>query len=98
MLDFHVEEKSGLVSWHTNRFKKGQWILIVTPGDLPLWDHVRARKPTAHTKEPMLACRDIHALLTSVTDISNIMWYFDEFRRQGKKAVWTPDELPWLET
>jgi hypothetical protein len=98
MLDFHVEEKSVLVSWHTNRFKKEQWILVVAPGDFPLWDHVRARKPIAHTKELMLACRDIHALLTSVTCTSNIMWYFDEFRRQGKKAVWTPDELPWLET
>jgi len=46
----------------------------------------------------MLACRDIHALLTSVKGISNIFWYFDGFRNQGSKAMWTPDELPWAET
>ena len=95
MLNFHVEKQSVFVSWHTNRFKKGRWILVVAPGDSPLW--ARARKPSAHSKELMLACSDIHAVLISATGISNIMWYFDKFRLQGRKAVWTPDELPWLE-
>ena len=45
-----------------------------------------------------LVSREIHALLTSVSGISDVMWYFERFREQGKKAVWTPDELPWAES
>jgi hypothetical protein len=99
MLDVQVEGKSVLVVWHTNRFNKGEWIITMAPGDSQtLWDRLRGRKPVDYTKELTLACRDIHALLTSVKGISNIKWYFDDFRRQGRNAVWTPDELPWAET
>jgi hypothetical protein len=89
IVNLQVERKPVSVIWHTNRFNYEEWILIVVP-DLPsLWDKFRGRKPVS---------RDIHGLLASVTGISNMMWYFDGFRRQGRKAVWTPDELPWAET
>lgn len=96
IIHFRVEDKVIWVGWHPSRFKKGQWIVTVSPGETGLWDHLRG-KHVAHTKELMLVCRDLHSLLVSMTGISNVMWYFDGFRRQGKKAVWTPDELPWSE-
>ena len=98
LVNFQMEQTPVSVVWHTNRFNREEWILTVVP-DLPsLWDNLRGRKPVLRTEELKLVSRDIHDLLVSVTGISNIMWYFDGFRRQGRKAVRTPDELPWAET
>jgi hypothetical protein len=98
IVNLQVGQKSVSVVWHTNRSNREEWVLTVA-GDMPsLWDHLRGRKPVVCTEELILVSRDIHALLGSVTGISNIMWYFRGFRRQGRKGVWTPDELPWAET
>jgi hypothetical protein len=94
-----VGQKLVSVVWHKNRFSDGEWILVVAPGDMPMpWDKFRGRNAVLRKEELMLVSRDIHALLDSATGISNVMWYFDEFRRQGGTAVRTPDELPWAET
>jgi hypothetical protein len=98
IINFRVLDESIWVGWHPNRFKKGQWILTVASGDTGLWDHLWGRKNVAYTQELIQVCRDIHSLLVSVTGISGMMWYFDGFRRQGRKAVLTPDDLPWSTT
>jgi hypothetical protein len=87
------------VGWYKRRRRRdGEWILFVGPGDwLPLWDYLRGRTPVMSTEEFLLVARDIHALLGSLSCVSNIRWYFRRFRREGKKSVRTPDELPWTE-
>lgn len=97
-LDVKVEQKWVWVAWYTNRFMDGEWILCVAPDLPPLWDFIRGRQPVVYTEELMLISRDIHALLASVAGISNVWWYFRGFRRQRRRGVWTPDELPWAET
>jgi hypothetical protein len=99
LVRLHVGQKLVSVVWHKNRFTDGEWILVVAPDDMPMpWDKLRGRNAVLCREELMLVSRDIHALLGSATGISNVMWYFDEFRRQGRTAVWTPEELPWSET
>jgi hypothetical protein len=94
-----VGQKSVSVFLYRNRFKVGEWILTVAGGDIPsLRDYLRGQKPVVDKEELMLVSREIHALLASAAGISNIKWYFETFRRQGRSAVWTPDELPWAET
>ena len=97
-IEMQFGKRSVWMVWYKSRRKDGEWILFVGPGDLPsLWDYLRGRKRVVYAEEFMVVSRDIHALLGSVTGISNVMWYFSEFRREGKKGVWTPDELPWTE-
>jgi hypothetical protein len=97
-IEVPLGQRAVWVVWYPRRQKVGEWILFVGPGDWPsLWDRVWGRKRVANTEELKVVSRDIHALLGSVTGISNVMWYFSEFRRKGKKGVWTPDELPWTE-
>jgi hypothetical protein len=99
LVRLHVGQRLVSVVWHKNRFADGEWILVVAPGDMPMpWDKFRGRNAVLWREELMLVSRDIHALLDSATGITNVMWYFDEFRRQGGTAVRTPDELPWAET
>lgn len=86
------------VVWYPRRRRVGEWILNVGPGDWPsIWDRFFGRKRVANTEELKIVSRDIHGLLGSVLGIFNAMWYFDTFRREGKKGVRTPDELPWTE-
>ena len=98
-IEVQLGQRAVWVGWYPRRRKVEEWIVFVGPGDLPsMWDRVRGRKRVANIEELRFVSRDIHALLGSVTGISNVMWYFSEFRREGKKGVWTPDELPWVET
>jgi hypothetical protein len=97
-VEFQLEQRLIWVGWYRNRRKDGEWILFVGPGDLPsLWDLLRGRRPVVYTEEFIRVSRDVHALLGSVDGVSNIKWYFREFRAEDKKGVWTPDELPWAE-
>lgn len=97
-VQFRLDKKLIWVGWYRNRRKDGEWILFVGPGDwVPIWDDLWRQKPVIYTEEFLLVSRDIHALLGSVSWASNIYWYFRGFRRQGKKSVRTPDELPWTE-
>lgn len=93
LVDVKVEQRLVWVAWHRNRFKNGEWILFVAPD--PLRNLLRTRQPVEYKAELMLVSLDIHALLSSVPGISNVWWYFGGFRRQRRKGVWTPDELPW---
>jgi hypothetical protein len=89
------QRKVWVVSYPRRR-KVKEWVLWVGPGDLSsVWDRVLGRKRVAYIEELKVVSRDIHALLGSVTAISNVMWYLNTFRGAGKKGVWTPDELPW---
>jgi hypothetical protein len=84
------EEISGLLESHL-RARFG----AAAPDDMPMpWDKFRGRNAVLFREELMLVSRDIHALLDSATGISTVMWYFDDFRRQGRTSVWTPEELP----
>jgi hypothetical protein len=83
------------VYWRASKFKGGVWILSVVPPLPSLWTFLRGRKPAVYTDELQLISREIHSLLASVTGLSNIYWYFAEFRREGMTGVWTPDDLPW---
>ena len=97
-VQFRLDQKLIWVGWYRNRRKEAEWILFVGPGDwFPIWDDLRGRKPVVYTEEFWLVSRDIHALLESVSWASNIYWYFRRFRREGKKSVRTPEELPWTE-
>jgi len=99
IIDLQLGQKTVSLVWHKSRFKDGGWILIVAPGEIPSpWDLLRGRGTELCMGEVKLVSREIHALLTSVSGISDVMWYFERFREQGKKAVWTPDELPWTES
>jgi hypothetical protein len=99
LVALQIGEKRLSVGWHKRKFREGEWILFVSPSEVPiLWNRLRGRKPIADTRELILISRQIHALLTSVAGITNIRWYFRAFRREGRQAVATPDELPWTVT
>ena len=97
-ITIQMGKRSVWVVWYKSKRKDGEWILFVGPGELQsMWDRLRGRKRVVYAEEFMVVSRDIDALLKSVTGISNVMWYFSDFRRKGKTCVWTPDELPWSE-
>jgi hypothetical protein len=94
-----IGQKELSVGWHKRKFKDGEWIVFVSPSDIStLLTRLRGQKQVTDTQELMLVSRGIHALLASAAGITNIRWYFRAFRREGRKTVATPDELPWTET
>jgi hypothetical protein len=96
-VDVSVGQKSVSVLWHPSKFEEGAWILTVAPDPPSIWDYFRGRTAVVYKEELKLVSRDVHALLVAEQCISKLMWYFNGFREQGRKGVWTPDELPWAE-
>jgi hypothetical protein len=45
----------------------------------------------------MLLCREIHTMLTEISGIAAVRWYFEGLDSQTA-AVATPNELPWNQT
>ena len=73
-----------------SKFADDEWLLLVSPSDAPgLLNRLCRRKPLIDTSELMLICREIHALLAAIPNISAVRWYF----RGQTTAVATPDEL-----
>lgn len=80
-----------------SKYEDAEWILLVGPLDKPtLLDRLRGRKPISDVPALMLICREIHAMLTAISGVSAVRWYFEGFGSQTS-AVATPDELPWNE-
>jgi hypothetical protein len=78
-----------------SKYEDGEWILIVGPLKAPgLLDRLLGRKPISEVPELMLTCREIHQMLTAISGITAVRWYF-EGRNTQSAAVATPDELPW---
>ena len=78
-----------------SKYEDGEWILIVGPLKAPGWmDRLVGRKPISEVPELMLTCREIHGMLTAISGITAVRWYF-EGRNTQSAAVATADELPW---
>jgi hypothetical protein len=56
---------------------------------------IRGKRATDHSAQVLSICREIQVFLTSTSGISAVRWYFKNLRHVMKKAVATPDELPW---
>ena len=95
-VELKVGQKALSVVWYRRKFTNDGWILFVVPSEIPIWWYrLRGRDPKAYIQELMLVSREIHAFLALEVVVTGIWWYFKVFRRQGKDAVATPDELPW---
>jgi hypothetical protein len=91
----HSEQYSHSVVLAKSKYKKNDWILIVSHARTStLLDRVLKRKVVSDVADIMLLCREIHVLLTEIEGISAIRWYFEGPSGQSA-AVHTPDELPW---
>ncbi|MFL6604742.1 MAG: hypothetical protein ACJ8R9_25875 [Steroidobacteraceae bacterium] len=78
-----------------NKYEGDEWILIVGPLEGPgLLDRLLGRKPISEVPDLMLTCREIHGMLTAISSITAVRWYF-EGRNTQSAAVATADELPW---
>ena len=88
-------KKSYSVVLGRSKYADDEWLLLVGSPDTPkLLDRLCRRQPLFDSSELMLICREIHALLTAIPNISAVRWYFEGFRSQTI-AVASPDELPW---
>jgi hypothetical protein len=78
-----------------SKYEDGEWILIVGPLRSPgLLDRLLGRKPFSEVPHLMLTCREIHEMLTVISGITAVRWYFVG-RNTQSAAVATADELPW---
>jgi hypothetical protein len=88
-------EKSFSAVLGRSKYAADEWVLIVSPPDTPS-SLGRGLSPPSDASGPVVICREIHAVLTAIPNISAVRWYFEGFRNQTA-AVATPDELPWAE-
>ena len=78
-----------------SKYEDGEWVLIVGPLKSPgLLDRLFGRKPVSEVPELILTCREIHQMLTAISGITAVRWYFVG-RNTQSAAVATADELPW---
>jgi hypothetical protein len=78
-----------------SKYEDGECILIVGPLETPgLLGRLLGRKPISEVPELMLTCQEIHEMLTAISGITAVRWYF-EGRKTQSAAVATADELPW---
>lgn len=94
-----VELRTGIKTFSAvlgrSKYAEGEWIFIVGPLRTPgLLDRLMGRKPVSEVAELVLTCRVIHQVLTAISGITAIRWYFED-RKAQSEAVDTPDELPW---
>jgi hypothetical protein len=65
-----------------SKYADDEWLLLVSPPNTP------------DASELIVVCREIHALVTAIANVTAVRWYFEGPHNQTA-AVATPDELPW---
>lgn len=90
-----AENHSFTVLLDRSKYGNDEWILLIGVLDgQSLVDRLRKKAPTGYVEEQKLVCREVHDLLSSAPEVSELRWYFEGFHSQGS-AVATPDELLW---
>lgn len=95
VITFQTGNKSFSAVLGKSKYEDGEWLMLIGPPSAPgLLDRIRGHREDAGIAELMAGCREIHSMLTGISGISAIRWYFEGSRTQSA-AVETPDELPW---